>query len=116
MGSLFSALSAKIFGGLAIALLALNVWTQLQLNGARDALKHEVTQHALTRKDKQLCEASIVSWKSIADARKVAADAALAAAQKQSVVHTERATTILKELPATADQCAATLELLRKYQ
>lgn len=116
MGSLFSAVSAKIFGGLSIALLAFSVWTQLQLMGARKALQHEVQQHALTTKDKQLCEASIAGWKSTAEARQQAADAALEAARKDTVIHTERASTILKEVPATSNECAATLELLRKYQ
>lgn len=116
MSSLFSAISAKIFGGLFLAALAFSVWTQLQLNGARDANTLLTAQLGKALADKALCSLSVETQKQLADARKREADAAMVAANKQTVVRTERANTILKEVPTADDQCVAALDLLRRYQ
>jgi hypothetical protein len=113
---LFSALSAKIFVGVSLALLAFNIWTQLQLSGARSALKFQTDRAAALLKDKQLCEASIVSWQTIAAERQKRADDALATARQKSVIHTQTASTILKEVPVSDDQCVAAADLLKRYQ
>jgi len=115
MTNIFSAISAKIFAGLAVALLVYSGWTQLQLWGARSALKDATIQIVQLEADKRLANAQIENWKRAADERKANADKALEAAQNQTVIHTERSNTIMRESPV-GEQCAATLRLLEAYQ
>ena len=115
--SLFSSLTAKLFGGAAIAALAFGLWQTMQLNGAREANRSLTEQLSTAKAQTQLCSLSVEAAKQLADERQKRADDLLAVARKETVVHVERATDILKlPTPAPDQECAATLQLLKDRQ
>jgi hypothetical protein len=117
MGSLFSALSAKIFGGLAVALALFSLWQTLQLGGARDAIRTLQDQLTASKAETRLCSISVDAAKQLADERQKRADDLLAVARKDTIIHVDRATDILNIPTPTPDkECAATLQLLKDHQ
>lgn len=115
--SLFTGLSAKIFGGVAVASLAFNVWQGLQLSGSRDANRILQTDLTSARADTRLCNMSIDNLKQLADERGKRADQAMELARQQTTVHVERAQDILQiPVPTPDKECEATLQLLKDHQ
>lgn len=117
MTSIFSALSAKIFGGLAIAIALFAAWQTIQLSAARSANSSLTEQLSTAKAEKALCSLSVSNMKALADERGKRADLAVEIARKETVVHVDAARDILSIPTPTPDkECTATLQLLKDHQ
>jgi hypothetical protein len=97
-------------------LLLVFVWLWNSKTSTERDLAEEKLRNAelLTLVNKQ--NATIKDWQKTADATMEYAAQMRDEANKKSVAYNKKAQRILVEKPVRDDECAATLELLRKYQ
>jgi ferritin-like metal-binding protein YciE len=118
---IFSAFSAKIFGGVAaLALLGAGVnhfVMSSRLQGERNHVAQLQARVAALYGERQAQNAQVDAWRTVADERQRLSTQMLDAARANTTRHVERVERIMEAPTPPPDQeCEAAMDLLRQFQ